>query len=147
MPVLEWPDYPQVKGVFVGGCVDRGEGSSFRARAHAHCVKGNIKPGWICVRGWKRLEGTYAPASGAYAGTIVKPNRILMHELAHILSGHGHDDTWRRMMKELGQPLTKQYQKKRLCKHAGKHRIGADWHCPSCNWMWHIAVQAPRIYH
>jgi hypothetical protein len=106
----EWPD--AVAGVFVGGCVDRGVGSSFRHQAHAHnylppdprtdprlCAN----PGWICVRSVHRLYVT--------GGT--GPSRLMMHELAHILTpGHGHDDRWRAVMRDLGQPLPKRYQRK-----------------------------------
>ncbi len=89
-------------GVFVGGCVNRGEGSSFRAQGHAHCFKGSTNEGWICVRSKKRLF----MANG-------KPSRLLWHELAHILSKAGHTDKWRAKMKELGQPLEARYKKKK----------------------------------
>jgi len=104
--VFTVPDWPEVKGVFVGGCVARGVGSSFRAKAHAHNDKKDKYFGWICVRSIKRV--------GEVKGNIItKPSRTLWHEYAHILTpGHYHDDTWRQKMRELGQPIPEQYQKK-----------------------------------
>lgn len=78
---------PEVAGVFVGGCVARGDGSSFRHTAHSH-TEGTHK-GWICVRAARRLS-----------------ERVLMlHELAHILTGEGHTDKWRAKLLELGGTL------------------------------------------
>jgi hypothetical protein len=45
--VAEWGlrecpfDWPEVVGVFVGGCVERGVGSAFRRQAHAHNHRGD----------------------------------------------------------------------------------------------------------
>jgi hypothetical protein len=65
-----------VAGVFVGGCVSRGDGSSFRALAHTHLNEA-VDPYylWICVRSEKRL----LTASG-------EPTRILRHEAAHAIA-------------------------------------------------------------
>jgi hypothetical protein len=93
--------YPEVKGIYVGGCVQRGEGSSFRAQAHAHTDSNWIYPGWICVRSAKRL---YTSNGGA--------SQLMLHELAHILTGEGHTDKWRAKAKELGYRLPKHYKKK-----------------------------------
>ena len=93
MPRVEYPAFqhcPELKGVFVGGCVDRGDGSSFRAKAHAHTKEPN--QGWICVRSAKRL----------YVQGTNRPSTLMWHELAHILTGHGHDDTWRKEVGRLG---------------------------------------------
>ncbi len=95
------PEMPALAGIFVGGCVARGEGSSFRAKAHAHTGKKDPWRGWVCVRSAKRLF----TASG-------RPSRLLWHEYAHITTGHGHDDVWRREMRRLGQPIPQQYRKR-----------------------------------
>jgi hypothetical protein len=102
--VLQWPE---VKGVFIGGCVQRGVGSSFRAKAHAHNEKTDPYFGWICLRSIKR-------AGEVKGNVITTPSQLLWHEYAHILTpNHFHDDAWRKKMKELGQPIQKQYQKKK----------------------------------
>lgn len=102
MPKVRYPAfdiYPEFKGLFVGGCVDRGDGSSFRAKAHAHT--GDSNKGWICVRAARRV------------GDTSKPNMLMLHEVAHLISGHGHDDVWRKAAKSIGYRLsfweTKEY--------------------------------------
>jgi hypothetical protein len=65
-----WP----VAGVFVGGCMGRGGGSSFRAAAHTHTKTEPLN--WICIRSAKRV----LTPSG-------QPSRLLLHEVAHVLAG------------------------------------------------------------
>ena len=85
---------PEVVGIFVGGCVERGEGSSFRRRAHAHNTRGTRHFGWICIRSARRV---LAPSGN--------PSTLLLHEYAHILApNHGHDEAWRKAITALGRP-------------------------------------------
>ncbi len=80
---------PACKGVFVGGCVSRGDGSSFRAMAHSHSHKNDSWKGWICVRAKKRLAD----------------EMLLLHELAHLISEDGHTDRWRKTLLMIGGTL------------------------------------------
>src|SRR3990167_5671638 len=89
-----------LKGVFNGGCVDRGEGSSSRRMGHAHIDKNGENPGWICIRSMKRI---YNPRTG-------KLDDTLLHELAHILTGQGHTLTWGRKFKELAHKFGVPYR-------------------------------------
>jgi hypothetical protein len=105
-------DWPEVKGVFVGGCVERGVGSSFRHQAHAHDKPGYPYSGWICVRSHRRLFAAVRNEFGGWV-TTDRPSRLMWHEYAHILTGHGHDDVWRAKMRELNQPIPAHYKKRR----------------------------------
>jgi hypothetical protein len=96
----EFDKYPQFKGLFVGGCVDRTDKSAFTERAHAHSDP--PYKGWICVDAAEPL----------YIGGTKKPNMLMLHELAHLLSKHGHDDVWRKRVRELGGAVYRAEQKK-----------------------------------
>ena len=101
MPAIEYEPFTAYKvagvlaGVFVGGCVERGEGSSFRRKAHAH--PDNPKwthqhPGWICVRSAKRL----------YVKGTNKPSLLMWHELSHLFVPYEyHGPTFKRTMRKL----------------------------------------------
>jgi hypothetical protein len=89
-----------LKGVFLGGCVERGDGSSFRARAHTH-IEDQWK-GWICVRGRKRLMTRTG-----------KPSNLMWHELAHAITGQGHTDVFRAKLRELGGRCTLNAKKRK----------------------------------
>lgn len=91
-----------LKGIFVGGCVARGIGSSFRSSAHAHNCDGFEHKGWICVRSARKVLKDNG-----------EPTPLMWHELAHILTpNHGHDDVWRARMRELGQQIRGKYKRK-----------------------------------
>lgn len=95
---------PGLAGIFIGGCVQRGPGSSFRRRAHAHNRRGDAFFGWVCIRSARRL---LAPSG--------KPSTLLLHEYAHILTpNHGHDEAWRAAITALGRPAeAKRYRRPR----------------------------------
>lgn len=80
------------KGLWVQGCVERGEGSNIRPSAHTHFQPDDPYKGWICFKGFKRLR----QANG-------KPTLLIWHELAHVLCGpqHWHDRVWQDMMRSL----------------------------------------------
>jgi hypothetical protein len=79
--------FPEVAGIFVGGCIRRGEGSRFRAKAHAHTD--NPHMGWICVLSAKRLTC----------------RELMLHEAAHAITGLGHVEAWRKKLIEIGGTL------------------------------------------
>jgi len=88
VPLQEWPGdllilRQHVVGLFVGGCVARGDGSRFRRQAHAHTA-GDHK-GWICVLSVKRLA---------------EPD-LMKHEAAHLISGEGHTAKFRAVLAAL----------------------------------------------
>lgn len=116
-----WPtllhEHCAVAGVFVGGCVARGVGSRFRAKAHAH-TSGPYK-GWLCFLSAARLSD----------------NALVIHELAHILSGKGHTNEWRQMVVNLGGTLSetdslKDYHAR--AKRPGRYSGLAKQHSPKC---------------
>ena len=63
------------RGIFIDGCIERKEGSSFRAKAHAHTGKKDPYFGYICFRSAKRLYKTNG-----------RPSRLMIHEIAHFLT-------------------------------------------------------------
>lgn len=118
-------DWIHCKGIFINGCIERGEGSAFRAKAHAHNFTIDPYFGWICFRSPKRIKDCFrlfdTQEYGEFDGEVIKTNQILLHEYAHILTpNHYHDDTFRKKLKEIGGHLNKRYQKQpRIIK--GKH--------------------------
>jgi len=97
-------EWKEVKGIFVGGCVKRGEGSSFRAKAHAHNFTIDPLFGWICVRSLKRIGIYVLNYDGQFDGEIITPSNLLWHEYSHILlPNRGHDKIWREKCKELNK--------------------------------------------
>lgn len=106
------------KGIFVGGCVERGEGSSFRAKAHCHNHEGSPFFGWICVRSAKRLGKFHLFDQNLvdigvvnyqdYDGRIDTPSQLLLHEYAHLLApNQGHTAKFFVELKRIGGHITK----------------------------------------
>jgi hypothetical protein len=89
----DWPGFipsnKLIKGFFTGGCVARGAGSSFRAKAHAHARPTDPNFGWICVRAEHRIQD----------------RDLMLHEVAHILTQEGHTVTWRDCLLRIGGTL------------------------------------------
>ena len=101
------------RGIFVGGCIERKEGSSFRRKAHAHCWKDKkyTDPyfGYICVRSAKRLYNSKGEAS-----------LLLWHELAHIATRNGHTKKfylWLREYSTIRKDEERTSQWAYLCRH------------------------------
>lgn len=94
-------DLPGVQGLFVGGCVELGVGSSLHTRrysidAHAHLSSCHYH-GWICIR---------SPA--VYEEAVEFD--LLWHEYAHLLADTPyHDANWRRILIFLGQAIPPEY--------------------------------------
>jgi hypothetical protein len=116
LPTLLPPMWIEVTGVHVGGCVNPSD-RRFGGNAHAH-TGGEFK-GWICLR--KQRQVLDALVDG-------KPSPLMFHEYAHVLTGRGHDDLWRKKMLELGQRIEKRYVKKpRPPKRPPIACTGAEW--------------------
>jgi hypothetical protein len=98
--------WDETVGIFTGGCVERGDGSSFRAKAHAHTGREDQFRGWVCVRAARRV----------FMADGVRPSHLLLHERAHLIAAargsRGHDDIWRAVMRELGARVEARYRKK-----------------------------------
>lgn len=107
-------DWPEVVGVHVGGCIEGNRWS--RRQAHAHNYPADPYYGWICVLSHRRLFASARQPDGTWTDTD-RPSRLMWHEYAHILTpGHGHDDTWRAMMRQLGQPIPAHMKKRKRAK-------------------------------
>lgn len=93
---------PDVKGVYVGGCVRTGIGTlKNHANAHAHIGQGQYA-GWVCFQHPDDLKN--------------KTTR--MHELAHIRTDNGHTDKWRAEMARLGQPIPHRNRRRKTKKRS-----------------------------
>ena len=78
--------YPELKGIYVNGCIE--DGSPWNENSYAHTHRKTSKhPGIICVENESSLFNEMS----------------MLHELAHLLtSGYGHRDPWRKKFIELG---------------------------------------------
>lgn len=91
--IVDFPEFPLTK-VFVGGCIARGEGSSFRASAHAHNSKTDKHFGTTCIRSKK--PDTLRLPNG-------EPSNLMKHEYAHILCpNEGHTRKYWTVLAKIG---------------------------------------------
>lgn len=82
------------RGVFMGGCIERKEGSSIRRSAHTHGDKKGRYFGWICMKSSKPER---------FVDNKGKLTNLAKHELAHILSsGNGHGRQFCEALIDLG---------------------------------------------
>ena len=96
----------RVKGICVARCVeqnkwDRPRGTE-RVGELAHAHLSGTSAGWICVR---YPNDVLRHGSRHVSATV-------MHEYAHLVSGTGHDDSWRKAMADLGQVIAPRYRKR-----------------------------------
>lgn len=97
------PDEVPPFGLFIGGCVERGVGSSFRAQAHAHDDPTDPHHLWICVRSYRRLVLQHRHGW----------SQLMLHEMAHLAAPGGHHDRWRAAARTLGYRVPMRYQPNR----------------------------------
>lgn len=102
MPIItrdQYPaglDHPALRGVFIGGCIERGDGAKYHAKAHTHTSGGNV--GWIC---YQSNKWTWC-------------KELALHELAHVITLQGHTDKWRKVLLELGGTLDTVFHKSKV---------------------------------
>lgn len=111
---LTVPSLPEIRGVVVGGCIDKPRLREAQAlgivTAHCHNNTKDRNFGWICITkdgmtGYQLMDG-----SGDFDGVVTKPNANVLHEYAHILTpDHGHDRAWMGEMRALGQTVPMHY--------------------------------------
>jgi hypothetical protein len=101
MTLIELLAHSRVRGLCVGQCVD-GSPLAADVYAHAHQYPRDSNRGWICIR---------SPRDVLKRGSR-ELSTTVMHELAHLVAIAGHDDDWRKTMRELGQPIPAAYRKR-----------------------------------
>jgi hypothetical protein len=98
-PVIQAQINMTFKGLSYSTCV-AGWTPEDKTIGHAHNCPFCPKYGWICVR----------------QKTLIKDTQLLRHELAHLLTGQGHNEAWRKMVIKLGGHLEEysfKYDKRR----------------------------------
>jgi hypothetical protein len=102
MTLMQLLAHSRVRGLSVGQCVD-GSPLARDVYAHAHQYPKDSNRGWICIRSPRDV---LKRGSRHLSPTVI-------HELAHLVAAAGHDDDWRRTMRELGQPIPTAYRKRK----------------------------------
>jgi hypothetical protein len=114
-------NFKQIKGICVGGCVDKDFPIDKKHAAHAHYNKADFYHGWICFR-WKYQ---------------LKEKFTLLHEVAHIIAGPlivkrgkkwmriSHPKKWREKVAEIGgtyYPYYSYYKNKKYLDYSHKKK-------------------------
>jgi hypothetical protein len=92
-------NHPALKGVAHRACAahdewDAGMTATHQEIAHAHLT--GRHQGWVCIRKQRDFNAT-----------------TLRHEIAHLVRGtRRHDEAWRRVVRELGGQIERQYRKR-----------------------------------
>jgi len=90
-----------VRGIHIGStCVD-GTPFDVGEEAHAHV---NHKPG--------KADSSNATLGYICARSLSALSRHLVHEIAHLAADSGHDDRWRRSVRQLGGRVPAAYRKR-----------------------------------
>lgn len=103
LPPAEW-DSNICKGIVVGRCIDN-RNNLPKVQAHAHikrCGLEYFSTGWICTPLVQFVGVITLQNWGSWSGRLKKPTQTMLHEYAHLLTNHGHDAIFRRMLKEIG---------------------------------------------
>lgn len=92
-PAAIKPHARRIRGVCLFGCIDPSGATPLRAEHEAHVhVDRSARvafEGWICIRTARALGF----------------RELLLHEVAHLLTRRGHDERWRRKVREIGGKL------------------------------------------
>lgn len=125
------PQWPEVKGIAVGGCILRLKAGldpkiKHQEPGHAHNYPDDICFGWICAKSVEKI--------GEVEGRIVtKPSEFIRHEYAHILApGTYHGKRFREVRRAIGNPARDSYSMKvykgLVANPTGrKRRLEAKW--------------------
>lgn len=85
------------RGTFLGGCIERKEGSSIRRSAHCHCFPKDPYFGYICMKSRK-------PEKCIKDGKLTN---LFKHELGHLLARGDYGKKLCKALIELGYKKSK----------------------------------------
>ena len=91
MEFKPFQSFPQFKGVSVGKCIATRQPLDKDDMAHSHDSPNDQHRGWICVN---EKQNIYSKNGGA--------SNVMKHELAHIVTDHGHDKIFKKVLNKIG---------------------------------------------
>jgi len=101
-PITVPEDMPGVAGIFLGGCILTGPGTSLHRNCRVGGVLAHAHIGSCSERGWICYSNPNHWSDPDHQSTK-------WHEYAHILANRGHDERWRKAMERLNQPIPGYY--------------------------------------